>query len=62
MTRHDFALVKLFRRLLPGQDEFLLPFQVTNEIMLGNQMTFVPRAPRFLEGVINLRGTILSPQ
>nr|WP_281181142.1 chemotaxis protein CheW [Oligoflexus tunisiensis] len=31
---------------------------VTNEIMNLNQMTFVPRAPRFMEGVINLRGTI----
>lgn len=62
LARQDFTLVKLFRRLLPGQDEFLLPIEGTNEIMLRNQMTFVPRAPRFIEGVIELRGAILSPQ
>ncbi|MFY7928956.1 MAG: chemotaxis protein CheW, partial [Oligoflexus sp.] len=33
--------------------------EVTNEIIMMHQLTFVPRAPRYIEGVINLRGTIL---
>jgi purine-binding chemotaxis protein CheW len=55
----DFTAVKQFIGLLLGKEEFLLPIEVTNEIIMMNQLTFVPRAPRFIEGVINLRGTIL---
>jgi purine-binding chemotaxis protein CheW len=55
----DFKAVKQFIGLLIGKEEFLLPIEVTNEIIMMNQLTFVPRAPRFIEGVINLRGTIL---
>ena len=55
----DFTSVKQFIGLLIGKEEFLLPIEVTNEIIMMNQLTFVPRAPRYIEGVINLRGTIL---
>jgi purine-binding chemotaxis protein CheW len=55
----DFTAVKQFIGLLLGKEEFLLPIEVTNEIIMMHQLTFVPRAPRFIEGVINLRGTIL---
>jgi purine-binding chemotaxis protein CheW len=55
----DFSAVNQFIGLLLGKEEFLLPIEVTNEIIMMNQLTFVPRAPRFIEGVINLRGTIL---
>jgi hypothetical protein len=43
MGRQDFTLVKLFRRPLPGQDEFLLPIDGTNEMMTRNQMTLSRR-------------------
>jgi hypothetical protein len=43
-----FILVKVFRRLLPSQDEFLLPFEVTNEIMMRNQITLRPASVALL--------------
>ncbi|SMF13798.1 chemotaxis protein CheW [Pseudobacteriovorax antillogorgiicola] len=55
----DYADVKQFIGLHIGEEEFLLPIEVMNEIIMVNQLTFVPGAPRFIEGVINLRGTIL---
>lgn len=55
----DFTATKQFIGLLLGQEEFLLPIEVTNEIIMMNQLTYVPRAPLYIEGVINLRGTIL---
>lgn len=58
-TVQEFANIRQFIGLLIGQEEFLLPIEVTNEIIMMNQLTFVPRAPNFIEGVINLRGTIL---
>ena len=55
----DFAEVKQFIGLHIGEEEFLFPIEVMNEIIMVNQLTFVPGAPQFIEGVINLRGTIL---
>ncbi len=55
----NFANIRQYIGLLIGGEEFLLPIEVTNEIIMLNQLTFVPRAPRFVEGVINLRGTIV---
>lgn len=55
----DFAELKQFIGLHIGDNEFFLPIEVMNEIIMVNQLTFVPGAPRYIEGVINLRGTIL---
>lgn len=55
----DFSNARQFIGLMIDKEEFLLPIEVTNEIIMMHQMTFVPRAPRFIDGVINLRGTIL---
>ncbi|MBC7662120.1 MAG: chemotaxis protein CheW [Chitinophagaceae bacterium] len=55
----EFSAVRQFIGLMIDREEFLLPIEVTNEIIMMHQLTFVPRAPRFIEGVINLRGTIL---
>jgi len=55
----DFSQVRQFIGLLVEKEEFLLPIEVTNEIIMMHQMTYVPRAPKFVDGVINLRGTIL---
>ncbi len=54
-----FADVKQFIGLLIGDEEFLLPIEVMNEIIMVHQLTYVPSAPKYIEGVINLRGTIL---
>lgn len=55
----DFSEVKQFIGLLIATDEFLLPIESVNEIIMINHMTFVPGAPRYVEGVINLRGKII---
>ena len=43
-----------------GDEEFGLPIEAVDEVArVPDQITRVPRAPSFLEGVINLRGEIL---
>ncbi|MCW5734372.1 MAG: chemotaxis protein CheW [Enhydrobacter sp.] len=43
-----------------GDDEFGLPIEAVNEIALvPDQIARLPKAPKFLEGVINLRGDVL---
>ncbi|WP_395672717.1 chemotaxis protein CheW [Inquilinus sp.] len=43
-----------------GEDEFGLPIDVVDEIArVPDRITRVPKAPKFLEGVINLRGDVL---
>lgn len=43
-----------------GEDEFALPIEVVDEVAPAPaQITRVPKAPTFLEGVINLRGDVL---
>lgn len=55
----DFSEVRQFIGLLLATEEFLLPIETVNEIIMINHMTFVPSAPRYVEGVINLRGRII---
>ncbi|MDY6982021.1 MAG: chemotaxis protein CheW [Pseudomonadota bacterium] len=43
-----------------GNDEFGLPIDTVVEVMqVPAQITRVPKAPKFLEGVVNLRGDVL---
>ncbi len=43
-----------------GADEFALPIDAVVEVMrVPDQITRVPKTPKFLEGVVNLRGEIL---
>jgi purine-binding chemotaxis protein CheW len=43
-----------------GNDEFGLPIEAVNEVArVPDQIARVPKAPKFLEGVINLRGEVL---
>lgn len=58
-TTAEFTPLKQFIGLMIAGEEFLLPIEVTNEIIMMPKLTFVPRAPRYIDGVINLRGTIL---
>jgi purine-binding chemotaxis protein CheW len=57
--RAEFVKHRQFIGLMVANEEFLLPIEVTNEIIMMHQLTHVPRAPKFIDGVINLRGTIL---
>ena len=51
-------LIVLIFRL--GNDEFGLPIETVVEVaQVPEQITRVPKTPRFLEGVINLRGDVL---
>ena len=43
-----------------GEDEFGLPIEAVNEVArVPEQITRLPKAPKFLEGVVNLRGDVL---
>lgn len=43
-----------------GDDEFGLPIEAVDEVAAAPaQLTRIPKAPKFLEGVTNLRGTVL---
>jgi purine-binding chemotaxis protein CheW len=56
-TRSDGRKLLAFRL---GDDEFALPIEAVEEVALvPERMTRVPKTPKFLEGVINLRGDVL---
>ncbi len=43
-----------------GDDEFGLPIEAVDEVArVPDQITRLPKAPKFLEGVVNLRGEVL---
>src|SRR4029079_10550845 len=43
-----------------GEDDFGLPIEAVNEVArVPDQITRLPKAPKFLEGVVNLRGEVL---
>lgn len=43
-----------------GEDEFGLPIEAVDEVArVPDQITRLPRTPKFLEGVVNLRGEVL---
>ena len=43
-----------------GEDEFGLPIEAVNEVArVPEQISRLPRTPKFLEGVVNLRGEVL---
>jgi purine-binding chemotaxis protein CheW len=57
VTHQDAVNVLVFRL---GQDEFALPIDAVEEVaQVPAQITRVPKTPKFLEGVINLRGSVL---
>jgi purine-binding chemotaxis protein CheW len=39
--------------------ELALPIHEVREIIRVNEITFMPKAPKFLEGIINLRGRVI---
>jgi purine-binding chemotaxis protein CheW len=58
--RIDEAAAEQFLVFRLGPDEFALPVEAVVEVARApDRVTRVPKAPKFLEGVINLRGTVL---
>lgn len=45
--------------LRSGNKEYLLNISLIREIIMLPKITYVPHGPRYIEGVINLRGTII---
>jgi purine-binding chemotaxis protein CheW len=55
----EYSLREQFIGLMIGNEEFYLEISVVNEIVMLQPITFVPQAHKYIEGVINLRGTIM---
>lgn len=55
----EFADKEQFIGIKIGKEEFLLTISVVNEIIMLPTITYVPNSPQYVEGVVNLRGTIL---
>ena len=55
---HDDDLIQLVTFRI-GEEEFGVDILAVQEIIRMMQITMVPRAPEFIEGVINLRGTVI---
>ena len=55
----EFVDKEQFIGIKIGKEEFLLTISVVNEIIMLPTITYVPNSPKFVEGVVNLRGTIL---
>lgn len=53
VDKHRFIGIKI------AEEEFLLSVDQIVEIIMLPRITFVPNSGRFIEGVMNLRGTIL---
>lgn len=57
--KSEFQEREQFIGLVVGGEEFLLPIAVVSEIIMLTPITYVPNAPEFVDGVINLRGKII---
>lgn len=55
---HDQDLLQLVTFRI-GEEEFGVDILAVQEIIRLMQITMVPRAPEFIEGVINLRGKVI---
>ena len=55
----EFQEREQFIGLVIGTEEFLMPISAVREIIMVPPITFVPNAPEHIDGVLNLRGTIL---
>ena len=55
---HDDDLIQLVTFRI-GEEEFGVDILAVQELIRMMQITMVPRAPEFIEGVINLRGKVI---
>jgi len=56
----DFVEREQLIGLFVGKEEFLMSIAAVEEIIMLPPITYVPQGPRFVDGVINLRGVILA--
>jgi|GEM_PF-185004 len=56
----DFVERERHIGLFIGKEEFLLPIAPVEEIIMLPPITYVPQGPKYVDGVINLRGVILA--
>jgi purine-binding chemotaxis protein CheW len=42
-----------------GKEEYTVPIESVQEIIMPQKTTYLPKAPSFIEGVINLRGHVI---
>jgi purine-binding chemotaxis protein CheW len=57
---HTASAERQFLVFRLGDDEFGLPIEAVDEVArVPEQITRLPKAPKFLEGVVNLRGEVL---
>lgn len=52
--------LRQFIKFTVGEQEFCVDIKLVREISKIQEMLRVPNAPRFIEGLINLRGTVLT--
>lgn len=55
----EYSEKEQFIGLKIEDEEFYLPISIVNEIIMLLPITYVPQSGKYIEGVINLRGTIL---
>lgn len=55
----EYTEKEQFIGLIIGEEEFFLPISLINEIIMLLPITYVPQSSPYIEGVFNLRGTIL---
>lgn len=55
----DFIEREQLIGLFIAKEEFLLPIASIEEIIMLPPITYVPQGPKFIDGVINLRGVII---
>ena len=55
----DFVERTQYIGLMIGSEEFLAPIASVDEIIMLTPITYVPKGPKFVDGVINLRGQIV---
>jgi purine-binding chemotaxis protein CheW len=56
----DFVEREQHIGLFVGKEEFLMPIAAIEEIIMLPPITYVPQGPKYVDGVINLRGVILA--
>ena len=56
----DFVEREQHIGLFVGKEEFIMPIAAVEEIIMLPPITYVPHGPKFVDGVINLRGVILA--
>ena len=59
VKKGEFIEREQFIGLLVGKEEFFLPIAAVREIIMLVPITYVPNAPQFIDGIMNLRGNIL---